>query len=160
MTARYLGEPRVEFQVEWSYEVDRRPHAAERAIVATCLSKHVHGVLRALGLRRPKVYFVKPGQIDDHLSRYCSGTYGRPHIAIDLAAHERASAAGRGEVADLLESSLLHEYAHAYFDASCGDEDRPEDEEELAEEFAFNVWRTGDYESAIERLRDAIPEVT
>ena len=140
-----------DYDPEWDYELDKKPAAAVVAAVKGLLNRcEFKFVLKSLGLDKPAVYYVK-GLKGDVLARYIDGTRDTPVIVVDAKAITSTSAKYGVVLDDGVESTIMHELGHAYLDSACDEDSKPEDEEEIVEEFARLFWR-GFVATAIKHL--------
>jgi hypothetical protein len=115
-----------------------------------------HSVLLAhLDLNAPEIYFVKNLSLRHHLAKYIDGTMTDPVFVIDAGSIQRAAKKYDVALDTAFESTLLHEYGHAWLDAKFMS-DRPADEgeEDAVESFARKYWLTRDIETSMKILRE------
>ena len=149
-----------DYRPEWDYEVDRRPLKAVRDLVdlylfddSVATSRGAHGeVLRELGIERPTVHYVTGLAEGKHLAKFVSGTSSAPVIVVDTRAMRAAEREYGVSLDTVVESTLLHEYGHAFVESVGAELD---DEEGVVERFAHYVWETRDYEGGVRDLRIA-----
>lgn len=141
-----------DYDPSWDYDIDEDPLGEVRKLVDEFVAAHAQ-VLAALELETPTVAYVNGLKSGGHLAKYASGT--APDLVIVLDSRylvEMADEYGvRLEAA--VESTLLHEYGHAYFDARGEREEMdPETEELVVEKFAHTYWETRDIEESMKVL--------
>jgi hypothetical protein len=144
-----------DYDPSWDYEIDERPDEVVIAFAERFLSEHAP-LFRTLGLSAPTLHYVVDLDAEDHLAKYVSGTSSAPVIVVDAEAV--LNAAGKFEVPleVAVETTLLHEYGHAYLESTGQNEDmEPHDEERLVERFAKTYWKTRSMKRAIKVLRPA-----
>lgn len=144
---------------ESGYSPDDSPQPEVVKLVPEILESH-KGILQALRLGPISVGYVENFGDDpdeDHLARFVSSTASSP--AFLLNSHQIKRTADRYGVAliDGVESTLLHEYGHAWMEKKYGedrfeDSDR-DDEEEIVEEFAKYYWEWRNAKEAIKILK-------
>lgn len=131
-----MKRPSHDYDVASDYGVDRRPPADVKKATADVARRRAD-VAEMLGLAWPRVAFVRDLE-DDHLARYVSGTSSSPVVVLDGRAL-RSEALARGlALSDAVETTLMHELGHAYFDSIVADLD-PDEEEAAVEAFAAAV---------------------
>jgi len=141
-----------EYDPEWDYELDENPNKAVQRLVDKYLKRHGF-IFDALHFDEPpRVHFVTDLG-GSHVARYINGTRNMPVIVIDIPALLDAAKEYGVEMEDAVEPTLLHEYGHAYMDATGYHEEMSEDEEEdRVEAFAHTYWMTGDINEALKQL--------
>lgn len=139
-----------DYDPAWDYEVDESPDESAVRLVDALLARHAN-TIEHLGLEEPKIYYIK--KLDDHLARYVAGTSSMPVIVVDIKKIRQSAKRHRVDTETAFESTLLHELGHAYVDSIGEGDGAHEDEEEIVEDFAHEVWRSGDYEFA-KRIMD------
>lgn len=110
----------------------QRPPKGWRKIIEGLLSRNA-ALWRALGLKRPRVAFLK-GIEEKGIAVYIAGTMDYPVIGIDIARHLALAAEEDINPVTGVEMSIVHEAGHAYLE-TCGI-DTFDQEEEAVEEFA------------------------
>lgn len=140
-----------DYDPEWDYGLDPNPDPRVKRLVARFLKEH-RKLLDAMDLLKPTVYYV--ANLGDDLAKYIDGTREDLVVVMDAPGIvETAGEHGAG-LEDAVETTLLHEYAHAYFDATGENEEMDlGDEEALAEEFTHEYWSRRDVGSAMEVLK-------
>jgi hypothetical protein len=137
----------VEWAQEAGYDVVARPDPGVKARVSRFLNDDdYHRELRlALGLGAVGAAFVRG--LGEHMARYANGTAPAAFFLLDVRAIKSQAKRCNVPLSLAVETTLLHEYAHAHFDGRGADLD-PDDEEVLAERFAQEAY-AGYAEAAI-----------
>lgn len=144
--------PYHDYDPSWDYELDEQPLKEVRLAVEHFLRKHAD-VYSALNLQAPHIFYVTGLEAGEHLAKFVSGTSADPFIVLDARyLLDQADEYGV-RLDDAVESTLLHEYAHAYMETTGQHEDlSPAKEERLAEKFAKTYWKTRDLKKAVKVL--------
>lgn len=141
-----------DYDPSWDYEVDDEPLEEVRQLVDAFIEAHAP-VFRALKMPTPHVFYVKDLEKGEHLAKYIDGTSSDPFIVVDSKYLEAQADKFDVRLEDAVESTLLHEYGHAYFDATGEHEEMGEGQEErLVEKFAQTYWKTRDLKKAVKTL--------
>jgi hypothetical protein len=130
-----------DYDPTWDYELDTKP-AVRVVAVMKAAEEDLTKTAAALGLEKPRVYFVKDLE-GDHLARYVNGTSSEPVFVLDAKKLERAARQYKIDLETTVVTTLHHELAHAYLE-SLGLEG--EDQEEMVERFAEICWHSGSEE--------------
>jgi hypothetical protein len=146
--------PHHEYSPEWDYEIDEEPLDDVVKLVDQVLKLHEQeGVFLGLELRPAHVFYVTGLEEERHLAKYISGTSEDPFIVLDLRYLEATAFEYGVRLLDEVESTLLHEYGHAYMEATGRhDEMSAAREERIVEKFAKTYWKTRDLKKAIKVL--------
>jgi len=136
------------------YEVSTRPRPSLVSMVSGLVASH-SALLKRLGLNAPEIYFVRSLSLGHHLAKYIDGTTSNPVFVVDAGAIQRAAKKYDVALDTAFESTLLHEYGHAWLDAKFMS-DRPADEgeEDAVEAFAHAYWDTRDIKVSMKILRE------
>lgn len=142
---------------DYGYTLARRP--AWTAEVAQAIEVHRRWRLfKALQLHEPTVWFATSfGGGGDHLARHVAETGARNVIALNVPAITRMGK-GTDDVFQVIHETLLHEYAHAYIESALVDDERPDNEEDICEEFVRLVFME-DVTDAVAFLKAAVDEL-
>jgi hypothetical protein len=126
---------------DYNVVVKVKPEVAEELKAAVLRTQPTYRALGFKGL--PLVYVVRG--LRDHLAKYVDGTSSMPVIVIDYASIARASDKYDVSLDLALDTTLMHEYGHAYVETR-GVAERHDgalaihDEERLVEAFAQSIW--------------------
>lgn len=141
-----------DYDPSWDYEMDEKPLEEVTRLVDRFLKDHQQ-IFSVLRLPTPKVFFVTGLGEKGHLAKYINGTSSEPFIVLDAEELDAQADEYGVRLEDAVESTLLHEYGHAYLDATGRHEDmKPEKEERIAEKFAKTYWETRDLKKAMKVL--------
>lgn len=146
--------PHHEYDPSWDYQEDEAPLPAVVELVDRALQLHEQeGVFRELQLLPAHVFYVTGLEGEGHVARYASGTSSDPFIVLDSRHLDDVAREYGVRLWDAVESTLLHEYGHAYMEATGRREDLdPDDEERIVEKFAKTYWKTRSLKKAIKVL--------
>lgn len=146
--------PHHEYDPSWNYQEDEEPLPDVVRLVDEALKAHEQeGVFRGLELLPVHVFYVTGLEEEGHLAKYASGTSSDPFIMLDTRYLEAVADEYGVRLWDAVESTLLHEYGHAYMEATGRhDEVSEAREERIVEKFAKTYWKTRDLKKAIKVL--------
>ena len=128
------------------------PSKALRQAVKTSLSL-LDNLRKDLGLNKVRVHYT--ADIDgDGCACYCAGSQDWPVIVLNVSSFNTPDDIERG-----VESTLAHEFCHAYLETvgmDCFDYEHPEDEiEDLARRYCDGLIAGEDVAAELDRLADA-----
>ena len=131
-----------DYDPAWDYDIDETPDELIVAFVNRFRMEH-RPLIDALGLSQPSFHYVVGLDADEHLAKYVSGTSSAPVIVMDADAILNAADRFSVSVETAVETTMLHEYGHAYLESTGENEDMdPHNEERLVEKFAKTYWKT------------------
>lgn len=141
-----------DYDPSWDYDLDENPLDEVKRLVDRFLREHKE-VFKALKMQTPHVFYVTGLDEGKHLAKYVSGTAADPFIVLDTRYLDDQADTFNVHLEDAVESTLLHEYGHAYLEATGEHEEMGERQEErLVEKFAKTYWKTRDLKKAVKVL--------
>lgn len=132
------------------YEIDPTPSQDVEFELADILYNHEQ-ILDELGFEGIRWSYVC--LYNEELARFINGTHNYPFIVLDSIQLLKSTSNSDQTLDEVIEETLLHEYAHAWFE-SWGLE--LEDEEVKAEQFATLLSNERDIKSAMKFLHSLI----
>lgn len=141
-----------DYDPSWDYELDEEPLDQVKRLVDRFLVAH-EPVFHALDIPVPHVFYVTGLIKGEHLAKFISGTASDPFIVLDSRYLDRQADEWGVHLEDAVESTLLHEYGHAYLESTGENEEMSGNQEErLVEKFAKTFWKTRDVKKAMDVL--------
>lgn len=142
-----------DYDPSWDYEIDEEPLDEVKRLVDRFLVDH-SPIFHALKMEPPHIFYVKGLDAGEHLAKYINGTASDPFIVIDSRYVDEQADQFNVHLADAVESTLLHEYGHAYLDGTGEHEEMSQEKEErLVEKFAKTYWKTRDLKKSLKILK-------
>jgi len=121
-----------DYQPEWDYNtVGPDQHLAAHVRATLTLLSRYH-VYQSLGLSRPRIAYVN-GELN-RLAKYVDGTKTEPVIILDIKEIREGAKRYNLPLALVVETTIVHELAHAFED-STGKDYSEKSAEEFAERF-------------------------
>jgi len=121
-----------DYNPSWDYEIDTSPDQNIVNFVNNYIEKIKKDILPETGF----IQDIKPAFIkgdNNYLAKYINGTYSHTIIVVNIEAIKEASKKYKVNIEDTVETTILHELAHAIQDGTG-----LEFNEEQAEDFAYN----------------------
>lgn len=141
-----------DYDPSWDYDLDEEPLEDVKRLVNRFIMEH-EPVFKALKMPAPHVFYVTGLDEGEHLAKFVSGTSSDPFIVVDSRYLDEQADKFNVHLEDAVESTLLHEYGHAYLEATGEHEGIGESKEErLVEKFAKTYWKTRDLKKAVKVL--------
>lgn len=141
-----------DYDPSWDYEVDDQPLDEVKRLVDRFVEAHAP-IFLALKMPAPHVFYVTGLDEGEHLAKFASGTSSDPFILVDSRYLDGQADKFNVHLEDAVESTLLHEYGHAYLEATGEHEEMDElQEERLVEKFAKTYWKSRDLKRALRVL--------
>lgn len=141
-----------DYDPSWDYELDDEPLDEVKRLVDRFVEAH-DPIFRALKMTVPHVFYVTGLDEGKHLAKFVSGTASDPFIVLDSRYLDEQADKFNAALEDAVESTLLHEYGHAYLEATGEHDEMSEHQEErLVEKFAKTYWKTRDPKKAVKVL--------
>lgn len=141
-----------DYDPSWDYDLDEEPLDEVKSLVDRFVRQHGE-IFRALKMPSPHVFYVLSLVEGEHLAKFVSGTAADPFIVLDSRYLDEQADESNVHLEDAVESTLLHEYGHAYLEATGEHEEMDEDQEErLVEKFAKTYWKTRDLKKSVKVL--------
>lgn len=140
------------YDPSWDYEMDDQPLDEVKRLVDRFVDAHAP-IFRALKMPTPHVFYVTGLDESEHLAKFVGGTSSDPFIVVDSRYLDEQAGKFNVHLEDAVESTLLHEYGHAYLEATGEHEEMDEPKEErLVEKFAKTYWKTRDLKKSMKVL--------
>jgi len=141
-----------DYDPSWDYELDDEPLDEVKRLVDRFVGEH-EPIFRALKMPTPHVFYVTALDEGEHLAKFVSGTSSDPFIVLDSRYLDEQADRFNVALGDAVESTLLHEYGHAYLEATGEHEEMDERKEErLVEKFAKTYWKSRNLRKAVKVL--------
>jgi hypothetical protein len=144
-----------DYSLNWDYETEHPPNPDVHVEIADTLCNHEQ-LIAELGFEGVRWGYVCMW-VNACIAKYISGTKNYPFFIFDSIRVLDISEREGKEIGQVVEETLLHEYAHAWFDCACAELDR-DFEEEKANEFSALYSKNRNIEEAIKFLESVIKE--